>query len=352
MAENRWLDPRCSLLDIPSNIDGNFIELGDGRLMSMVGNRQAFGTPIEGISVSDDDGKTWSTPRPVHEGAASGPPACGVLIRTREGVCIAVYAGREGFFWDWDEESGEAAANVRADVWSARSLDEGKTWTDHHRILDGYCGGLMNIIQTSSGTVVVPVPIFLRDPDRHESSVYTTVDQGVTWTRSNIVDLGDHGHHGGVDEGAIEEMEDGKLLMLMRTNWDQLWEAVSGDDGRSWRTVRPSGLDASSAPANLLRLNSGKLLLLWNRLYPEGKHEFFRSGGAAAAVAASRHREELSLAFSDDGLSWSEPQVIARDPGGLSYPRAFERRPGEVWITTAFQGNLQMRIDVDDFIVA
>ena len=92
MAENRWLDPRCSLLDIPSNIDGNFIELGDGRLMSMVGNRQAFGTPIEGISVSDDDGKTWSTPRPVHEGAASGPPACGVLIRTREGVCIAVYA--------------------------------------------------------------------------------------------------------------------------------------------------------------------------------------------------------------------------------------------------------------------
>ena len=40
--------------------------------MSMAGNRQAFGTPIEGISVSDDDGRTWSTPRPVHEGAESG----------------------------------------------------------------------------------------------------------------------------------------------------------------------------------------------------------------------------------------------------------------------------------------
>ena len=71
-----------------------------------------------------------------------------------------------------------------------------------------------------------------------------------------------------------------------------------------------SNENASSAPANLLRLGSGKMLLLWNRLYPEGRHEFFRSGGAAAAVPASRHREELSLAFSDDGRTWSAEQTV------------------------------------------
>ena len=37
IAENRWLDPLCSVLDLSSNIDGNFIELDDGRLMTMVG---------------------------------------------------------------------------------------------------------------------------------------------------------------------------------------------------------------------------------------------------------------------------------------------------------------------------
>jgi len=52
----------------------------------------------------------------------------------------------------------------------------------------------------------------------------------------------------------------------------------------------------------------------------------------------SWHREELSLAFSeDDGKTWTKPIVIARQRGAwLSYPSIFERRPGELWITTRF----------------
>ena len=66
IAENRWLDFRCSVLDLPFNIDGTFIDLIDGRFMTMVGNRQTFANPIEGISVSGDNAKIWSGPRNNH----------------------------------------------------------------------------------------------------------------------------------------------------------------------------------------------------------------------------------------------------------------------------------------------
>ena len=47
--------------------------------------------------------------------------------------------------------------------------------------------------------------------------------------------------------------------MLIRTNYDQFWTAYSSDKGRIWRDIRPSGIEASSAPGFLLRLKSGRL---------------------------------------------------------------------------------------------
>src|SRR5690606_7459092 len=97
--------------------------------------------------------------------------------------------------------------------------------------------------------------------------------------------------------------------------WMQLWRAESADGGRTWHPYGPSGIPASSAPAMLKRLQSGMLLLLWNRPYPEGSTTYPFSGGArlATATPVSNHRAELSIAFSkDEGATWSKPVVIAR----------------------------------------
>ena len=135
-------------------------------------------------------------------------------------------------------------------------------------------------------------------------------------------------------------MNDGRLLMLIRTSLDQFWKAYSSDGGRSWREIGPSGLDASSAPGWLRRLNSGRLAFVWNRLKAEGQTTVPRSpaGNSYAAVDSPSHREELSIAFSeDDGQSWTTPVVIAREPGGqLSYPYLHEREPGVLWVFTRY----------------
>ena len=340
-AEETWIEPRCSRL--PFEKLGPFVHLSDGKLLCLQGNT---------ASVTADAGKTWSEPKPIYAGPKPGVPGNSVAVRTQAGAIVVVFADQSTYKWGWDNATRAPATDVKLDVWSIRSLDEGKTWVDRQMILDGYCGALIDMIQTRTGRIAVPVQDLFRNPGRHEIRPYYSDDDGKTWHSGQIIDLGGHGHHDGALEPTLTELRDGRVLMLIRTNWDYFWEAFSEDQGRWWRTIGPSRIDASSAPGNLLRLKSGRLALVWNRLYPEGKSEIARSKNIQAAeAAASWHRQELSLAFSeDDGKTWSKPVVIARRPrGGLSYPYLFEPAAGQLWVFTRFSHHVGLALKEVDF---
>jgi hypothetical protein len=72
--------------------------------------------------------------------------------------------------------------------------------------------------------------------------------------------------------------------------------------------------------------------------------------GQWSDVPVSDHREELSMAFSEDeGVTWSKPAVIATLKGGrVSYPYLFEAQPGELWITT-MQGDVRAKVVEKDW---
>jgi hypothetical protein len=192
-------------------------------------------------------------------------------------------------------------------------------------------------------------------PGRHSVLCYLSDDDGVSWTPSNVIDLGGNGHHDGVTEGTIVELADGQLLQYMRTNWGRLWRAISIDQGRTWHPYGPTGIPASSAPALLRRLASGRIMLLWNRPYPEGTSDYPLQGGDGiwSATPASNYRAELSLSFSEDeAVTWTPPVVIARNETQarrpeVCYPYAFEPYPGTLWIT-AHRGNLRMSVREED----
>ena len=103
-------------------------------------------------------------------------------------------------------------------------------------------------------------------------------------------------------EGTIVQLADGRLLQYVRTNWGQLWRALSTDGGRHWHPYGPSGIPASSTPALLKRLLSGRIVLLWNRPFPEGQDRGPLRGGDGiwSATPASNFRQELSMSFSED----------------------------------------------------
>lgn len=306
----RWVHPLCQPLAIDGN--GPFCELADGSLMTI--DRQ-------GVRVSKDDGKTWSPVVKVCDGLdmlrEGREPASSSIVCTRAGALVIVYLDSNSYHFSWDNATNQPKDDCRLEIWAIRSLDGGKTWIDRQRILDGYNPNFFGFIQTSGGRLVATMPHLVRDPGRYVACSLTSDDEGKTWKRSNLVDLGGHGHHSGAMEPTVAELKDGRLLMLIRTHWGRFWEALSDDGGLAWRTVRPTQIESTSAPGFLLKLRSGRLALVSND----------KAG-----------RTNLLLAFSeDDGKTWSEPVVIARQKGGqLSYPYCLERRPGELWIIAGF----------------
>ena len=347
--EGLWLDARVK--SMPTDKLGPFVHTSSGDVLAI---------DATASDVSTDGGKTWSAPRPLFtDGQNIEVSNERAVFRTRDGVIIAAFMNLAERHWTWSNELGDAP-DARLPTYVMRSVDDGKTWQDIHKLHDDWSGAVRDMIQTKDGRVIFTAMKMQHDPGRHAVLTYSSIDDGRTWKASNLIDLGGAGHHGGVTEPTLTELESGRVWMLIRTNWNEFWSAYSSDGGRFWRVIKPSGIPASSSPGLLKRLRSGRLLLVWNRPYPEGKTEWPLSGGDNlwSATPVSNHREELSLSFSaDDGESWTDPVVIAhkRDKPGkdrdrwIAYPYVFEHKPGELWITT-MQGGLRGRIQESDFV--
>lgn len=342
-AANRWVHPAFQPLQGVRN--GPFVELADGKLLTVDGR---------GLGVSDDDGATWSDAPPICEGVTA-EPLIHYVVRTASGTLVMLYVDMAVRKFAWDDSVGEPKGCGGA-LCSIRSADGGKTWGDKRFVLDGCFANFLGFIQTAKGRLLAAVPLLVSKPGRWVVTSVFSDDDGLTWGNGNLIDLGGHGHHDGAMEPTVLELRDGRVLMLIRTNLGRFWQAFSDDGGRYWRTLMPSGIDASTAPGFLLRLRSGRVALAWNRLGPEpgsGRRE----PGLYAEIPCSWFREDLSIAFSDDDCeTWTAPLVLARQKGGqVSYPYVFERRPGELWIIAGFTWTgswggdfLPLRLKVDE----
>lgn len=337
-----WLERRVT--DLPDMKMGPFVRLEDNRLLTVDG---------ENVCTSSNEGKTWETRPLLPDGPKLHVSNERALLRTPSGtivlVCMNLADNRK---WRWIKETNAPIPDAELNVWAVRSLDDGKTWIDAQRIMQGYCGAIRDMIITKTGRIVVPAQPLLHDKARHATRPYVSDDEGHTWKSGQLLDIGGRGHHDGSVEATLTELRDGRLWMLLRSNFDHFLSTYS-DDGLTWTKMQPSGIAASSAPAMLRRLQSGRLLLVWNQLYPEGETSYERRGGQYSQREASWHREELSIAFSDDdGDSWTAPVVVARKPKTwVSYPYVFERRPGEIWLTT-MQGGLRCKFMEADFVTS
>ncbi len=335
-----WLHPKVEKM--PTFHFGPFVRGGNGQLITI---------DKDGVYTSADEGKTWENwPLAVdipfvvsHERA---------LTYTREGVLILACMNNAESVWKWNEVTHDADPGTTLPTYAVRSLDEGKTWESPIKQHDEWSGAVRNMIQADDGRVIFTAMRLLNKPGRHAVLTYSSTDQGASWKASNIIDLGGTGHHGGATEATVIALKDQRLWKLIRTNLGVFWQAWS-DDGIYWRRMAPTNIPASSSPAQLLRLASGRMLLVWNKPYPEGEKTFPLTGGDMewSETAVSNFRSELSIALSeDDGVSWTKSVVIARQKDEwLCYPYLFERVPGEVWLST-MEGDVRIVLQESDFV--
>ncbi len=188
------------------------------------------------------------------------------------------------------------------------SGDGGKTWSKATPV-----DPLFAVCRTqaarvlSTGRIVVPVmkwisPFIGGDSEGANKNltfswVYYSDDEGKTWKRSLselFVSL-DEGRRGVThfEETVLEELPDGRLFMLGRTELGQFYKTYSSDKGVSWKHPVSTGLASSYAPGTLIRIpGTTDLMLVWNQV-------------SEAEILTGLHRHRLSTAVSTDhGETW------------------------------------------------
>lgn len=319
---------------LPFSHQGPFVTTGDGGVLTFEARH---------AHRSADEGRTWEPSPLFREPARFETSIERALLRTARGTVIAAWVNLAekshppGFRW-----GGSVAdfAQWILPTYVCRSHDDGRTWDEPILLNRIWCGCIHSFIQLRTGRLVLVGQEIIPEW-RHATVVFVSDDDGLTWRRSNTLDIGGAQHdHAGSCEGTVLERADGSLYQLLRTETGFLHATVSTDGGLTWSPSVLSTVPSVTCCAQLYRLTDGRVALLWN---PPPRYDP-RDG---------TKRDELALAFStDDCRTWSAPHILAADypqprPADhwwrVAYPYLYERRPGEFWITT-MQGDVRLRI--------
>lgn len=151
--------------------------------------------------------------------------------RDPEIVEIATPSGMRLIVSFFLHNSGPIAGAVRTIV----SDDDGVTWGAASPVVDGFVAWVAcsaKVVQLPDGTLLLPM--YGSDATAQLVEIAASSDYGATWTASRPWgtpnEVGDQ-------EPNIVLMENGDLLMLMRTQGGNVFESVSTDNGLTWGTA-------------------------------------------------------------------------------------------------------------------
>jgi predicted neuraminidase len=213
-------------------------------------------------------------------------------------------------------------------TWSMQSTDAGKTWSKAVELVPGDFGGRGPVknkaIILSDGAWLAPASTEIDRKEAKEKKIAwpwkafadRSEDQGKTWQRSAYWEMDRDALKG---DGAIQptfwESAPGKVHALMRSAGGSVWRVDSEDGGRTWSPVRATELPNNNSGIDLVRLDDGRLLLLYN---PVAKNW--------------GPRTPLDLALSDNnGKTWRTIAHLEDNPDGeseYSYPSIVRTKAG------------------------
>ncbi len=249
---------------------------------------------------SIDGGRTWGPQQLVHEegGAAKVTigNACPVVDSSTGRVWLAFTRENRAVFLTHSDDDGKSWA--RPTEISSSAMDPAWTW-----VATGPGNGIQMLQGKHRGRLVLPCDHRVgvhdaRNSRGHSHTLYSD-DHGKTWQRGKPTDAG-------MNECAIAERSDGKLMLNMRSyrGKNQRAVALSEDGGATWGAA----LDAPTlvepvCQASLIRIAPHQ---------PGDKRLLFSN-------PASTRRDRLTVRRSDDdGASWSALRVLHEGPAAYS----------------------------------
>ena len=309
----------------PSCHAGTLAETPDGTLVAAWFGGYNEGHPRIGIWLSRYREGRWSPPVEVANGLqpdgkymATWNP---VLFQPKEGPLLLFFkVGSSPIPW-WGE--------------MMISQDQGKTWTQRHKLPDGGIGPVKNKpIQLADGTILCPSST----EENNEWIVHLewTKDLGKTWSKSGPL-------HTKAEAEAIQPSiltyADGRMQLLCR-NKDangKLWQCWSDDGGKTWGTFEPTVLPNPNSGTDAVTLADGRQLLVYNHTNAKAESPDVPTG-----------RRMLNVALSENGRDWSAVCILENTPGTeFSYPAVIQTRDGLVHILYTWQRKLMKHTVID-----
>ncbi|NLX04682.1 MAG: exo-alpha-sialidase [Phycisphaerae bacterium] len=272
---------------------------------------------------SADGGRTWDEGRVLLAGTREYAQIPSAMLRLRSGRILLTFVRFGGFSPDLDP------AKSLCEGWAMFSDDGGGTWSAPSRLpaRGRYQCPPLSMTQLSSGRVVYPYGLMTGQAGKSVVSALVSDDEGATWQVSpSVLDVGGAGMESGALEPSVVELPDGRVWMLLRTQHGCQWESFSHDGGLSWSAPQPSSVPSGNAPAVLVKLADGRILLAWN-----------------PCVDSAYARHSLMLAVSDDGRAFYGGDEIAHTDypltatdvyWGVMYPYVAQLPNGD--LTVAF----------------
>jgi sialidase-1 len=249
---------------------------------------------------STDGGRTWSERYTLQENTGQSNVMSVSFLRSST-------SGHLLLFYLQKNSSSDLKIYVR------RSVDDAKTWSDPVLVTPEAGYHVMNnarVIQLQKGRILAPVATTEMVDGGKEvfrTVVYYSDDDGRTWRPSQNKLTAPK--RGAMEPGLIE-MEDGKVMQILRTQTGLIWRAFSDNGGDFWTAAKPWSIRSPESPSTLVRLpGSGDWLLVWNPNVewkdPEMTVLGANHGGARTPlVGAISHNE---------GKTWTTPREIETD---------------------------------------
>ena len=263
------------------------------------------------VCSSNDDGRTWSEPQVVID-----PPE---TVRAFDPVLWIDPLDRLWLFWAQSDGENSIFDGVGG-VWGickTAADNLAMDWTEPRRIANGIMMNKPTVL--SSGEWAMPTAVWNdicgKVPEElqneKKSNVVISTDNGESFIYRGGADIPDRCF----DEHMVVELADGRLWMLVRTNYG-IGQSFSCDDGENWSSGENSGIRGPNSRFFIRRLKSGRLLLV--------NHN--------SADNEECKRSKLTAWLSDDdGKSWYG-ELLLDSREGVSYPDGQEDANGNIYI--------------------
>jgi hypothetical protein len=281
---------------------------------------------------SADGGRTWQL---LDRITFPDPPA---NVQGDKGGGFGGYTGPAGIVnmkngklgMTWTQSYGIGGNHQLLDHYFRTSDDNGDTWSDDVLVNLGHDKGAPffgTLRQLDSGRLIQPVRWLLwggdhnvnhstsevngeivaheghlHHPEFESAYCYFSDDNGATWSRSKGDILGylqdGWGNYVSMDEPTLDQLPDGRVLLIARSSLGRLMRSISEDGGETWSIPEPTDLMSDGAPCASVRLpGSNDVLIVWNQ-------------SSASEIRRGLRRCRLCSAITRDGVKFDHFRTI------------------------------------------